>query len=290
MPKNQTFGNTMVFEKHPDVALVYRLFSKGRLIEPQREFATDRLRTEFETAASAKGVKLCADGDSWINILWPMSSAFGHEKTFFDVLEESYFSNSAAWPGDTFEEILQEKDYLTLIRSGIYDFFIFSGGGNDVLGGSALVKLLKRKDAGGNSSDPTKYLNNSDVERVLSSIKAGYLNISNDVKEQSKKTMMFVHGYDYPVPVKGEPWLAKPFEKRGYDLQVDKVLISDILGNLVDRFYSTLGQVADNAENVKVINLRGIVNGRWNDELHPKKEASEDIALEYIKVIGPVMA
>ena len=98
---------------------------------------------------------------------------------------------------------------------------------------------------------------------------------------------MLVHGYDYPVPRAGEPWLGKPFADKGYDLAGDAALISGIIALLVDSFYAMLNGVAANEGHVTVVDLRGVVAGRWNDELHPEAEASRDLANKYVEIIGP---
>jgi hypothetical protein len=46
----------------------------------------------------------------------------------------TYYTGSVAWPGDTFEQMLSKRDYRQKIQSAIFDYFVFSGGGNDLLG------------------------------------------------------------------------------------------------------------------------------------------------------------
>jgi hypothetical protein len=145
-------------EKNPSICLVYDVHDAGGRIVSRKQVLDDMLKAERssfrdKSLATAIGPRLCADGDSWINILWPLSSAFGHQKTFFDVLQDSYRTKDVAYPGDTFRQMLAMKDYRQPIASRIYDFFIFSGGGNDVLGGGALVELLRSKSEGGGSTD-----------------------------------------------------------------------------------------------------------------------------------------
>lgn len=277
------------FEKDPDVCLVYHLLradgtriQKGDLAD---EFAAlTQGSTSFKEAFS-NDIKICADGDSWINILIEVSKWFGYHKTFYDVLEDYYDSSSTAWPGDTFEQILHEKSFKVHIDSGVNDFFIFSGGGNDVLGGGDLKELLKPKNEGDGSSNPSHYVRLAKVQAALDRLKIGYLEIAEYVRVRSPRTTMLIHGYDYPDAQEGGPWLGKPFERRQFVFSTDKRLIDSILVYLVDRFYSMLGEVEQEASNVTLMNLRNVVRGRWSDELHPKKEASEDIAGIYRALI-----
>jgi hypothetical protein len=101
---------------------------------------------------------------------------------------------------------------------------------------------------------------------------------------------MLVHGYDYPEPRPGEPWLGVPFAAKGYDLVQDEDLIKAILKYLVDSFYTRLESVAAEAMNVTVVDLRGICAGRWFDELHPMTPASRDFAQEFIDIMGVAIA
>ncbi|MEO9528888.1 hypothetical protein [Roseibium sp.] len=277
------------FEKDPDLCLVYRIFGASGAQVNCSEFS-DKLsllakQDSLEARSAQSDIKICADGDSWINILIEFSHALGYNKTFFDVLEERYRTSSTACPGDTFEQMLQEKTFKVHIDSGINDFFIFSGGGVDVLGGGALTRLLRTKAEGGGSSDPEKYLNLDRIDAALRKLKSGYLEIAQYVKVRSPRTVMLVHGYDYPVAQADGPWLGTPFLKRNFDIGSDRALVDGILAYLVDRFYGMLEDVARNISNVTVVDVRNVVKGRWTDELHPKKAASEDIAAVYQNVM-----
>ena len=278
-------------EKSPSICLVYDVYDmRGRPVSRQKvmeeHLQDERTAWRRQTMRAAVGPKLCADGDSWINILWPLSAVLGHQRTFFDVLQERYQTTDVAYPGDTFKQMLVEKDYGQPIQSGIFDFFIFSGGGNDVLGGGALVELLRWKSEGGGSSDPRKYVFAPVLKQVLDTLRDGYMEIADDVRVKSSgRTRMLVHGYDYPIPRNDGVWIGRPFQAKGYDLRADKQLVAGILKHLVDQFYSMLEAVRRRRRNVTIIDLRNVCAGRWNDELHPKSAASRDLALKFRAVV-----
>lgn len=272
-------------KKDPEVALAYRIFGPDGRDETDEVRA--RLRTarqSHEIAAEANLVRVCADGDSWINILWPWSTLFDHEKTFFDVIEDnvsSYYTRSVGYPGDTLADMLSARDYRQPLDSRIFDYFIFSGGGNDVLGGNALVALLRDRQSLGGSPDPRDCIDPDALASAVATLASGYDVIARDVKDVDSDVTMLVHGYDYPAPRAGEPWLAVPFTAKGYDLTADRDLISAILMHLVDAFYDMLKGVAARHSHVQVVDLRNVVDGRWNDELHPQKAASVDLATKF---------
>ncbi|MCA1299356.1 hypothetical protein [Stappia indica] len=278
-------------EKNAETALVYRLLdATGRDLSGELRSAYRRDAVRQTIPAAPGTLKICAEGDSWINILWPFSAALGYDMTFFDVIEQrpDLYTRGIAWPGDTFAEILAARDYRQPLASGIYDFFIFSGGGNDILGGSALATLLKPKEAGGGSGDPRAYLIGGRLDAALSRLAEGYNTLAADVAALAPGTVLLLHGYDRPVPLAGEPWLGQPFAAKGYDLEADARLIAEIIAFLVDHFYALLDKVTKNHPNAEVMDLRGIVAGRWTDELHPRQDASTDIAQTFLERLLPL--
>jgi hypothetical protein len=241
-----------------------------------------RARARIEKRTTAR---ICADGDSWINILYPLSKPFGHQATLFDILEDHYGHNNTenvAFPGDTFSDMLDRKDYRGLLTANTWDYFIFSGGGNDFLGG--LGNLLRRKsDVKGTT--PADCLKKRKVNSAFAGIKRGYIEIAKDVAKRAPRVKMLVHSYDYPIPRENGPYLGKRLTNLEYDLVKDKELIAGILKLLIDQFHQTLTEVAKTQRHVQVVSLRGLVK-HWNDELHPKKKSSEDLAQVFIRIIG----
>lgn len=285
-----TVLNNTRYEKNPDRCLVYHIFDDNRVPLTQEQIAV-------EWAASGKGeethalrvrkspVRICAGGDSWINILIEVSRFLGYNKTFFDILEGYYQTVSTAWPGHTVDRIVEEKPFRIYIDTGRFDYFIFSGGGSEFLGGSALAKLLKEKHALSGQNQPEQLLDLDRLEATMERLKEGYLEIAEYVRSNSPQTQLLVHGYDYPVADAAGPWFGKPFLKRNYDFETDRELIAGVLTYLVDRFYAVLDEVEQQCSNVVVVDIRKMVRGRWTDELHPDLEASKDIAAFYRNVI-----
>lgn len=233
------------------------------------------------------GPKICAEGDSWINILWPLSSVLGHERTFFDVMQRThkYRTLDQAWPGDTLENMISEKEYRQPIQSNTYDWFIFSGAGNDVLGGGKFKKFLKHRTGTDPSQPVETWLETSEVNKAFDFIAESYELVAREIETWSSTTIMLIHGYDYPVPRENGVWLGNPLSDRGYDLLADAVQISKIMKYLVDRLHAVLESVASNHSRVRQMDLRNTIQGRWNDELHPKFPASQEIAAIFMTEI-----
>ncbi|MCA1444600.1 hypothetical protein I6F07_31335 [Ensifer sp. IC4062] len=290
--KDEASNASVFLEKDPGICLVYHVKdAQGRYLTDEqavRALQSSALSADTWAARKESGIRICADGDSWINILWPLSALAGYAPTFFDILEGRYYARNVAYPGDTFEQMRQKKDYRRLVKSASFDFFIFSGGGNDILGGGALTELLRPRISG-TPADPSSFLRLDVLERTMRLLEEGYNEIACDVEtlSTSKRTQMLVHGYDVPMPVANGPWLGQPFIRRGFSLTDDGALIEGILTYLVDRLYDMLERIERAQNNVTVVRLKGVVKGRWNDELHPRKAASQDLAKKFVAVMEP---
>ena len=106
----------------------------------------------------------------------------------------------AKW-GDTVENMLAQKQYVQKLEPGNFRHFLFSGGGNDVLGSiSTFVKTRKPGD-----TDPANapgYVKPSFATKVKS-IMADYETLADDVRRAAgSRTVLYVHGYANAIPVK----------------------------------------------------------------------------------------
>jgi lysophospholipase L1-like esterase len=233
---------------------------------------------------AAQSVKLCGEGDSWLNLLSHIS---GFPKTLFDVLGETFPTRNLAFPGDTLGGILAHKDYESVLKSGLYRVFVFSAGGNDFIGGGGLASLLKRKSEGHGSSNPVDYVDQVKVSQVFAKLEQSYRLVAMQAKQFEPRILMLIHGYDYALPRKNGKWLGKQMAARGY--AHDEPLAPKIIAHLVDTFNEMLKRVDADFAHVRHVNVRGTVNGRWHDELHPKEAAARDIAKLFEKEIKSLL-
>ncbi|MET1414188.1 hypothetical protein ABVF61_18080 [Roseibium sp. HPY-6] len=285
-----TVLNNTRYEKDPNRCLAYHVLDDTRAPLSQEQVAV-------EWSASGKGddahpirvrrspLRVCAGGDSWINVVIEVSRYLGYNKTFFDILEGYYQTASSAWPGHSFDDMINEKPFRVHVDTGVYDYLVFSGGGNEVLGGVALTKLLKDRSATLGSDEPEDFLQMDRLEAILDKLKDGYVEIAEYLRKRAPRTQLLVHGYDYPVAHSDGPWFGRPFVKRNFRFEADKERITAILHYLVDRFYGFLQEVDDQYPNVTLVDIRNVVRGRWTDEFHPDLDASKDIAGFYRNVI-----
>lgn len=236
--------------------------------------------------------KVLVEGDSWANILYPWSEYFfGYNEAFPNFIERDprFYYRNIGWPGDTLEDIVTsshapdgrkgaDSGLYQPIRSGIFDFLVFSGGGNDFLGGGQLECFLKPYRAG--TTDPWECLDRAKVDGIYDKIRDQYLQIISLVNVSSPQTKILLHGYDHAIPKSGGRWLGVPFTSKGYT--PESPLCSYIIAVLVDRMYELLGEIAASNRTVRVVDVRGLCSNHWHDELHPDRVAARAIADKFI--------
>ncbi|MDR9759350.1 hypothetical protein RJJ37_06835 [Rhizobium redzepovicii] len=248
----------------------------------EEDYQASRRETTAERATAPTLFKICAEGDSWVNILWPLSGVQGYNQTFVDIIEEDgrFFINNIGWPGDTFESIVEKEQFRAPIQSGIFDFFILSGGGNDFLGGGSLVKFIKPFASVPASSDPKDYIDRARLTEIFAEVKRGYVSIIQKVSVWSPATEILLQGYDYAIPRPGGQWMGTPFASLGYSLS--DPLPARIIHLVVDAFYELLDDVRQVRPRVHIMNNRNQLQGHWHDELHPDKVAATKVGSAYI--------
>jgi lysophospholipase L1-like esterase len=235
-------------------------------------------------ALAAAPLRICGEGDSWLSFL---GLEFLFPKTFFDILGDTFSTLSVGFPGHTFEQILAAKQFKQTLDSGRFKVFIFSGGGNDFLGGGALVKMLKNKSDGHGSSNPSDFIKPDKLAATLARLKKGYRSVAKQAKASRSDILMLTHGYDYAIPRKDGQWLGTPLKAAGF--AHDDPLSPKIIAFLVDRFNDMLGEVDAEFAHVRHVNVRQTIKTKWHDELHPTTEGAKLVAKLFEKEIGKLL-
>ena len=224
-------------------------------------------------ALVAPPLRVCGEGDSWINLLNPLS---GFPKTFFDLLGKSFSTDNIGFPGHTFERVLNDAQYVQKLQSGQFRVLVFSGGGNDILGGGGLASLLKKKSQGAGSANPADYVSASALKSVLKRLGDGYRLVAKQAKTAEKNILMLTHGYDYAIPRKNGKWLGTPLKDAGFTH--DEPLSPKIIAFLVDQFNELLKSIDAEFAHVRHVNVRNTVKTLWHDELHPTAEGAKKVS------------
>ncbi len=235
---------------------------------------------KLEGAAAA--VKVLAEGDSWFNLpdlLYP--------KDALDILNRTHNVASVAKWGDTVENMLAQKQYVQKLKAGTFRHFLFSGGGNDVLGSiGTYVKTRKPGDTDpANAPDYVKASFATKVKGIIS----GYETLANDVRKTTgTKTVLYIHGYANAIPKKNGPYLGRRLEALGFDPAVVGPLSKAIVAHMVGQFNTALRNFAASRAGIVYIDMRPKMTASdWHtDEIHPKATGATKIAGAFAAAIS----
>jgi hypothetical protein len=206
-----------------------------------------------------------------------------------DFLGETYPVNNLAHWGDTLASMIATGEYLAVLRAGMVECLLFSGGGNDLLGDD-LERCLNLYDNQHSSpADASYYLTEFFYSR-LADIEQLYSGLISQVAVLSPRTRIFVHGYDYAVPKENGIYLGVHFQRRGLHPRDHGSLCSAIVRLMIDLFNDRLAFLALHHPMFHHVDLRGTVHANeWFDaELHAKESATRRMSAKLSQAIGPV--
>jgi hypothetical protein len=232
---------------------------------------------------------LLAEGDSWFQYPVFLKDVVDHLLPDFNVL-----CLSAA--GDELRSMVKEGEYRDYLRRLANEVplraMLISGGGNDVVG-EQMRLLLRDHDP---ALDAAGHLDTARWEQKLADILAGYESIIAAVQEIIPGTPILMHGYDHarPLPEQGfhvpplDGWVGEPMRARGIP---DGPLQEAIVRLMIDGLNGALetiagGNVAGGKHpRVFLVDNRGVVAGRWHDELHPLDAGFAAVAARFRDVL-----
>lgn len=250
-----------------------------------------------------------AEGDSWFDYRFTSKFIHGTGEDLIGHLCENGELNVVrlSFAGDTLEGMSGEpqltnfRKVFDMLRESHFakpDFVIFSGGGNDMAGeGGVHLKTILT---------PTG-LDRDKVRQKFDELMSHFRTMIGNVRSVDAKIPIFLHGYAYPIPDRRKVEipievahhdvylkLAGPWLKPAFDgTQITEVDQQKIVIELIDLFNETLGNLANEFENVFYIDLRGCLpkppysgyQEDWANELHPTSEGFRKIAKSMKKVI-----
>jgi hypothetical protein len=232
---------------------------------------------------------LIAEGDSWFKLpdVHPPVP-----RTLIDFLQPQFSTVNLAHWGDALADIILKGQFWPYLQSGSSDVFLFSGGGNDVLGGGELWRFLELFDVDHARPKDAPYYLNQDFYDNLNVIISSYERLINAIKLRAPHVVMLGHGYDYAIPRIDGPWLGGPMTRQGIDPIDHAELGEAIVRLIIDTFNNRLQALEQtHSKNFKYVNLPGTVKRReWWDELHPFEGAAKKTAVKYASAIRTLPA
>lgn len=289
------------------------LFGKDldRSIEDIRE-SSNEIAFNIRLKKFPDALRGIAEGDSWFDYL----PAWAEDPTRGDLINQLnlYTEDNdrkfnifrVAEAGDTVENMVfghntdqnsrpeenQLGKILRLIGEYKPAFFLFSGGGNDIVG-ETLDSLVNHAVL----EDNLGLIRTDNFDYILNKVfKDIFEYLISEITLAKPDIHIFVHGYGYAIPngkpVIGVPrfgfigpWMAPTFARKQISLAKGEKIIQE----LIDLFNDFLKKIANSHPNVHYLDLRNIIKPNdWANELHLTVDGYEKVAREYINHLDSV--
>ena len=259
---------------------------------------------QFRKVLGDRRQVLVSEGDSWFQ--FPIFL-----EDVIDQVLPDYNIWSVEAAGDTLQNmVLDNAEYMRAlgIHRGEVRAFLFSGGGNDIVGEDAegrpiVPQLLKPFEAG---RPPEWYLDTDAFAAKLLFVEDCYRKVILNVITEYPDLPIICHGYDHAIPggfpgdprnpfwAKQDQWIGRAMRE---DLKIeDPKLQQAIVRLMIDRFNARQkalcgGNNPDGAfRNAWHVDCRGVVGNRWADELHPTNRGFEAVASRFLGVLLQAIA
>ena len=255
---------------------------------------------EFKQLISNKpdAITILAEGDSWFS--YPRRFfLFGKASNVVDCLakKKKYIIYSTSSNGDEALSMMsgeQKNSMMKRIKANKYDFLLFSGGGNDMVGRFDFDYFVENKLPGMSALD---CINWTRFNRKLQQISSVFEELIDRVLEYSsnKNIKIITHTYDYVIPSKkgfelfdifpvGEAWMHPILVDRNITDPVEQKLVAKklliafkkMLFNLQTKYY----------KNFHVVNTQGLLTKKqWINEIHPTPAGFKLVSKKIEKII-----
>jgi hypothetical protein len=241
-------------------------------------------------AAANRPLRVLAEGDSWFNYP-PFEPRGGLVKRLKRLLGVPILDLSTA--GDEVRNMLgveQRKLIATHLENGspaggAWDCFLFSGGGNDIVGNPMALWIRPYVAA----ATPETLIHQSRFEAALAIVRAGYEDLIELRNTLSPNTELVFHSYDFAIPdgrgVCGAfgrylygPWMWPTFEVRGYPTYT---VAFPVVKEMLRQFAAMLAQLAATHRGITFVDTQNTlrqVPSAWHNELHPSDAGYDTVA------------
>ncbi|WP_216819790.1 hypothetical protein [Zoogloea sp. LCSB751] len=259
-----------------------------------------RRQAQFRRRQGEGRLVLVSEGDSWFQ--FPIFL----EDVIDNLLHEfNIWSVDAA--GDTLQNmVVDNPEYMQALRAqaGQVRAFLFSGGGNDIVGederGRAVIAQIIRPFEADRS--PAWYLDNEALADRLRFIEACYRQVITNVAAEFPRLPVICHGYDYVIPggapgdersplwAKQDQWIGRAMrETLGIrDPSLQRAIVRLMIDRLNERIRALCGGNNPNGafRTAFHVDVRGtVVPPLWADELHPTDEGYTRVAQKFAIVL-----
>jgi hypothetical protein len=235
---------------------------------------------EFAARAIVGLKRVLAEGDSWFRlppIIRPEAIATRLQSDRLVTVR-----NIAHW-GDTLSQMLVRKEYLDEIPRFNPDWFIFSGGGDDLQNLLAIGKLFQVYDP----NRPIEQCLSQAGYDLLVQIAEGYRTLLNQIAVKAPNLRTICYGYDFPRPTYKEGrYIGHYLARAGYP----KKTWDSVVKVLIDKLTASIKPVVESFPNSQFLDCRGVTAPLpFFDDMHPDKDGFIALALQFERALGVAM-
>lgn len=251
-----------------------------------------------KTHSTAK--KVLAEGDSWFS--YPKKFILiGKNANIIDHLGEKkdLLIYNSSNNGDELLSMLSGEQKFSLIKKlahNHFDYLLFSGGGNDIVGKFDFDFLIKKVEPV--PDDWRELIAQDRLKLRMLQIKSAYEMLCEIVKDYSKNKdiKIITHTYDIVIPAKSGYKIFDliPLSKAWiYPYLIRKGITSpsaqqEIVRHILYEFKNTITAIQRDYSYFKVVNTQGAItkNNQWLNEIHPTSSGFKAISEIIYKSLG----
>lgn len=242
-----------------------------------------------------------AEGDSWFH--YPLFEPDDIVETLLLKAKKKTAIWTIAGAADELADMVAIPAYKDSVRGWKSEVLIFSGGGNDMLGGGdELAKRIRDFKPGDLPAD----MPNAEFDAGIDTAIGHFRTMFEDMTRHHPGVHVFTHGYDYAVPkAEGGKWLYPVMRDKGYP---NPEFMWKVVKEMVDRFNVRLKKLAAEhragSEGGKAktfyVDLRNTVvkktaslseaSPHWHDEIHPNSKSFARVASKFAREIDAVLS
>ena len=207
------------------------------------------------------------EGDSWF--LHPLVE---------DAVDQLRFSRynirSMAAAGDTVANMLAGTGYLRILKEEDARIFLFSGGGNDLLGDGRIIDFVVPYD---DTKEIKDHLQQDLFEGFLAQIIDEYRRMAKAIQAERPGVQIFTHGYATSSKIGSGKWIWPYLSELGFT----KSNTMKIVDQLLAVFNDALKRLDTELINFTYVDMRDVVgagSGAWFDAIHPSDAGFKRVA------------
>ena len=236
---------------------------------------------QLETSRSLTSIRVLAEGDSWFRLpelpgLYLLPRFFPKAiATQLQWRPELKVKNIAYW-GDTLQGMFKRKQYLREIRDFQPEYFIFSGGGNDLQ--ANLRRCVHTYSENRRTDD---YLTQFGYD-LFFNMRNTYVEMIKEALAVEPDLKILVYGYDYPKPTHDSQYIGQYLHEKG----IPEALMPDVIKPVIDLLNDRICEAANSSPQVTYVDCRGLAKHEfWFDDMHPYHQGYRHMANEFMKHI-----